>query len=36
MFSWASYFWRYSDFEVNELEGRAEGEVVDWWRRLAG
>jgi hypothetical protein len=35
MFSWASYFWRYSGFEVNELEGRAEGEVVDWWRRLA-
>jgi len=35
MFAWASYFWRYSGFEVNELEGRAEAEVVDWWRRLA-
>jgi len=35
MFAWASYFWRYSGFEVNELEGCAEAEVVDWWRRLA-
>ena len=36
MFAWASYFWRYSGFKVDELEGHAEAQVVDWWRRLAG